>query len=351
MKLLIITHTTPNTPTKDGMALILYYIKDYLEKAHSIDIIAQDQFETIEAFTKELEPIIDEYDVIYLHGPNSLKLLPHFRHDRNIVAGVIDVQSYKYSQLAERESSTLQKRKWLKQQKYWEDFEKENLANVSHIIVGTEADYNAIKKTAGSKPFVTAIPNGVDNEYFQPDASIEKEHAIIFSGMLDQASHTQSILYFYKNIWPKIIDHDATAPKKWYIVGRDPSKKIMQLHKKDKRIIVTGFVPEVKEFLLRCKVFVSPLHMRSGIKNTVLEALACGLPVVGFRDACTGLEASPIRKVATDLDFSNTVKKLLEDDAECARVGDQSRKYIIQHHNWEEHSRTYEKVFTQASQA
>lgn len=349
MNILVVTHTTPNTPSKDGMSLILYHIQPYLEKDHVLTFLCADQFENTSDFLKTIREHTDTHDVVYLHGPEVLNILPNLSAIHTVVVGLIDTQSYKYQQLAEAEVSTIQKRKWKKQQAYWEQFEQQELSNVNQIIVGSDADRDALMKHMSGKPYVSVIANGVDSGYFSPDAEIAKEHAIIFSGVLDQATHVQSITHFAKNIWPLITKAAEHYTPKWYIVGKQPPKKILQLQKKDERIIVTGFVPEVRDFLIRSKVFVSPIHLRSGIRNTVLEALACGLPVVAFADACRGLEASPIRKVHTDSDFANTVNHLLNEPDQLADVGHASRKYVQLHHNWEQQAKKYEQILEQVS--
>lgn len=349
MNILVVTHTTPNTPSKDGMSLILYYIQQSLGERNSFTFVCADQFENTKDFLKKIHEEQDSHSVVYLHGPDVLDVLPELSNAHNLLVGLIDTQSYKYQQLAEAETSTIQKHKWKKQQAYWEKFEQQELSNVNHIIVGSDADKDALMKHVSGKPFISVIPNGVDSQYFAPDEDISKEHAIIFSGVLDQATHVQSITHFAKNIWPLITESADHYKPKWYIVGKQPPKKILNLQKKDDHIIVTGFVPEVRDFLIRSKVFVSPLHSRSGIKNTILEALACALPVVAFADACGGLEASPIRKVHTDSDFANTVNHLLNDSEQLVDVGQASRKYAQLHHNWELQAKKYEQILEQVS--
>ncbi len=349
MNILVATHTTPNTPSKDGMSLILYYINQTLQEKHTLTFICADQFENTQDFLKNIQEQVDSHDVIYLHGPDVLTILPELSDTQNLLVGLIDTQSYKYQQLAEAETSTLQKHKWKKQQAYWENFEQQELSKVNHIIVGSDADKDALMKHVSGKPFISVIPNGVDSAYFAPDETIQKEHAIIFSGVLDQATHVQSITHFAKNIWPLITKAAEYKKPKWYIVGKQPPKKILNLQKKDEHIVVTGFVPEVRDFLIRSKVFVSPLHSRSGVRNTILEALACALPVVAFADTCSGLEASPIRKVHTDTDFANTINHLLNDPEQLADVGHASRKYVQLHHNWELQARKYEQILEQIS--
>lgn len=353
MNILVITHTTPNLPNKDGITLILYYLLQQLNHQHTFTILARDQYSDTASFVQAIHQAADQAEVSYVHGPEVLDILPQLTLLPHLVVGVIDTQSYKYAQLAEHETSTLAKRQWLKQQHHWQQFEHDHLSTVPAIIVGTPADRSALLQHVGSRPFISVIANGVDSDYFAPDATVSKEPAIIFSGLLDQPSHIQAIVQFAKTVWPLLKKNQPTVTEslQWYVVGKDPDKKIMQLVKKDPHIIVTGFVPEVKQFLIRCQVFVSPLHLRSGIRNTVLEAMACGLPVVAYSDACTGLEHSPIRKVTTPTDFANTTIQLLSDANQSATVGAACRKYVVQHHHWSQQAQLYATLFTQAHHA
>lgn len=339
----VFTHTTPNLPSKDGLSLILYYLLRELKTAHTFKIIALDQSPNIPA---ELNTAIDQQAVIYLHGPEAAKLVPQIKHYPRLVVGMIDTQSLKYQELAKKIPGTLAKRRWLKQAAWWSQFEQNHLSQVNHIIVGGEVDRQALVRQVSAKPFISVIPNGVDSAYFSPDPAAKKTADMIYSGMMDQPSRIQAILQFAQDVWPAI--HRQLPQTRFLIVGKEPAKKIMKLAKTDPAIVVTGFVPEVRDWLRHAMVFVSPLHLRFGMRNTMLEAMACGLPVVAYAESCTGLETSPIRKVSTAPDFSDTVTQLLQDAALRLQVGALSRKYIEQHHHWPTQAKLYEHVFDQA---
>ena len=52
---------------------------------------------------------------------------------------------------------------------------------------------------------------------------------------------------------------------------------------------MTGFVPDIRQYLARARVSVAPFAIAAGIPNKILEAMAYGLPVVATRRATQGL--------------------------------------------------------------
>ena len=74
------------------------------------------------------------------------------------------------------------------------------------------------------------------------------------------------------------------------IAGKDPSESI-RLLSRDARITVTGFVDDLRPFFWSATVVVAPLVYGTGIQNKVLEAMACGVPVVASQAACEGIGA------------------------------------------------------------
>jgi glycosyltransferase involved in cell wall biosynthesis len=55
----------------------------------------------------------------------------------------------------------------------------------------------------------------------------------------------------------------------------------------------TGFVEDPSPHFSRCACAIAPLFEGAGVKFKVLEALACGVPVVGTPVACEGIEPQP----------------------------------------------------------
>jgi glycosyltransferase involved in cell wall biosynthesis len=56
----------------------------------------------------------------------------------------------------------------------------------------------------------------------------------------------------------------------------------------------TGFVEDPSAHFSRCACAIAPLAEGAGVKFKVLEALACGVPVIGTPVACEGIEPQPM---------------------------------------------------------
>ena len=66
---------------------------------------------------------------------------------------------------------------------------------------------------------------------------------------------------------------------KLYLLGRDPSKAILELSV-DPLVHVTGYVKDVRPYLAKSTVVISPDMFGTGIKNKILEAMSMGKAVV-----------------------------------------------------------------------
>ncbi len=107
-----------------------------------------------------------------------------------------------------------------------------------------------------------------------PDFDERKD--IVFVGNFNHNPNEDAVLYFVKEILPIV---KSKIPEiKFYIVGNNPTEKIKSLASKD--IIVTGWVPDVKEYLNKCRLEIVPLRFGAGNKGKVGEALANGIPLV-----------------------------------------------------------------------
>lgn len=103
-----------------------------------------------------------------------------------------------------------------------------------------------------------------------------KTKNIVFFGALNRVENIRSALWFYKNVFCKLND----LSWKLIFLGAHPSEELLQLSKQNSRVIVTGFVKDIKPWLESCACMIAPLVMGAGIKVKVLEALSAGVPLL-----------------------------------------------------------------------
>ena len=134
----------------------------------------------------------------------------------------------------------------------------------------------------------TLIPNGIDREYFKPDAEKRKTFRERFNidddekVVLTVAQQTPR-----KGIYDFLELSKKHPEKKWVWVGGFPygifSADYFQINKMKKNcndnVIFTGFIPGITEAYSGADIFFMPSHAET-FGLVVLEALACGLPVV-----------------------------------------------------------------------
>jgi glycosyltransferase involved in cell wall biosynthesis len=119
----------------------------------------------------------------------------------------------------------------------------------------------------------------------------------------------------------------------------------------DKRIMVTGYVPDMRPFLASAAVAVTPIRYGVGIQNKVLEAMAMRTPVVTTSQARTALLAREDEHFLVGEsadDFAAKVIRLLNDRELVARIGAAGRRYVEEHHDWNHLAARLEQVYRQA---
>ena len=71
---------------------------------------------------------------------------------------------------------------------------------------------------------------------------------IVFFGALNRVENVKSALWFYENVFCKLKDTS------WNLVllGSHPDEKLVFLSQQDERVIVTGFVKDIRPWLQNC---------------------------------------------------------------------------------------------------
>ncbi len=128
----------------------------------------------------------------------------------------------------------------------------------------------------GVKPIL--IPNGIDTEFFVPDASVTKERFILTVARLTDKQKRTSDLIRALAILP--------SHYRLVIAGTGPDEAMLRTLAADMRvqdrITFLGFVgdkTELKSLYQKCGVFALP-SAHEGLPLVLLEAMACGCSVV-----------------------------------------------------------------------
>jgi len=162
--------------------------------------------------------------------------------------------------------------------------------------------------------FIVLIPNGVDlNTYrknndcttLKSTLGIGEEKIILYTGRLSQEKGVDFLIHAYATLPVSVL-------ARLYILGDGPDRQrlldlIEQLHLGGRVVMVPG-VEDVSSFLQISDIFVMPSRFE-GLSNSILEAMACGVPVIATRvtgnvdlieDGVTGLLVSPgdVRELA-----------------------------------------------------
>ena len=101
---------------------------------------------------------------------------------------------------------------------------------------------------------------------------------------------------------------------------------------------MTGFVEDIRSYLIRANVCVIPLRIARGIQNKLLEAMSMGKAIVCTPQAMEGISATHARElcVADDnTNFAEAVIRVLADDKLRKELGSKARQCVEKHYAWE----------------
>lgn len=241
----------------------------------------------------------------------------------------------------------------------------------SQVLVTSAADQQAMaqlalqQKCAASTPDSRAenerlrvLPNGVDLEYFSPNEKRRDAMTIVFSGKMSYHANVTAALYLLEEIMPLVWAEQPAV--QLYIVGKDPTPEIRAraaqaaAHADTPSVVVTGTVADLRPYLHSATVAVAPLLYSTGIQNKVLEAMACGAPVIASPQAVAALAIQPGREVLVAEDaasFAQAILYLLADPEQRHTLGQAGRTYVERHHSWDAMAAQLETIYGAAHDA
>lgn len=220
---------------------------------------------------------------------------------------------------------------------------------VSHVCYVSEVDA-AFSRWITRYPEHVVIPNGVDQNFFNLAEERPPMCAIAFEGNMSFPPNVDAVRHFVSDILPGI--RAVTPEVHVYLVGKDPHPDILALA--SDKITVTGFVEDIRPWLSKADLFVSPMRIGSGIKNKILQAWAMGIPVVATTKSTGGLKVENGQNIVVrdrSDDFAEAVISMLGDGSPARSIGLAGRKTIEQYYTWERLAARYGDMLDLAIEA
>ncbi len=192
-------------------------------------------------------------------------------------------------------------------------------------------DYRQILKDAE----LDWVPSGIDDSGFSPAADVlRRDGMIVITGNMFHPPNVDAVEYFCREIFPEV-SRRVPAANLW-LVGSRPVRAVSKWAD-DPRIKVTGFVPDVRPYLRRARVSACPVRLRIGTQTKVLEAMACGTPVVtsaAGNHGIGGVSGEHLYVADDPSQFADRVVALLRGERweELSRNG---RRFVVGNFSWE----------------
>jgi glycosyltransferase involved in cell wall biosynthesis len=190
---------------------------------------------------------------------------------------------------------------------------------------------------------VKALPLGINGFEFFNQSNYGLEPAIVFTGNMNYKPNVEAVLWFYNQCWAKL---KLAAPAvRWVVAGSNPTAEVLAL-RADQAITVTGRVPSLAAAINAAWLSIAPMQSGSGMQFKILEAMACGVPVVTTPLGLGDIAAKPEQEVivADSADaFIQSIIKLLDSTELRNSIGDAGLSYVTAHHTWDALNSEFER--------
>jgi glycosyltransferase involved in cell wall biosynthesis len=200
--------------------------------------------------------------------------------------------------------------------------------------VPSEIERQLLKDTAPRFGAVEVIPNCVDYGSYQSVQGTSRSGTLIYTGSLTFSANHEAMTFFLQKVYPLITRELPDIQLR--ITGRRGNRPL-PVDPTDRRVVLTGFVDDVRPLIAESWVSIAPLLTGGGTRLKILEAMALGTPVVSTSKGAEGLAAENERHLMIadrPEDFASAVVRMCRDEGLAARLSTQARQLVAEHYDW-----------------
>lgn len=285
-------------------------------------------------------------DLVQLEGPALAPLARVMRLGAPVVLSGHDALSLRYEDFGRFARSGRARLAWRFRTAAARRFERRWYRWIDHVIITSPADRDALARWMPAER-VTVVSNGVDLDHWAYRPAPDPDR-IVFTGNMSWPPNEDAARHFALDVYPRIRARRPSA--EFWVVGATPSLAVRALGGLA-GVHVTGTVPDLREFVWRAAVYVSPLRFGAGVKNKILEAMALGAPIVATPRSLTGTPLVPGRHLllADGPDaIAEAVLTLLDNGELRQALSKEARRKVELEYSWESAASRFEAVWRAA---
>lgn len=239
-----------------------------------------------------------------------------------------DCFSANYRRMA-RSKNGIVKWFYLREARRMQEFEGRMLQWFQHCTIISASD----RKQIPGGDQIRIVPNGVDSTYFRPTKT-DKLVDLVFVGNLSYEPNIHAAEFLVNEVMPLVWNQMPQV--QLLLAGTTPSPRVRRLQ--EKRVQVSGWMPDIRQAYASGKVFVAPLFTGAGLQNKLLEAMSMQLPCITTPLVNESLNALPDQDLLIGnnaQEFTTCILELLAQPQRREELGEKARNFVVSAYNWE----------------